>query len=54
MHTHTLFSADDFLPYVPFAIATGDVVKVVYTNRHTHTHRMKAMDTCSVIIALMA
>ena len=30
MHAHTLFSADDLLPYVPFAIATGDVVKVVY------------------------
>ena len=30
MHMHRLFSADDLLPYVPFIIATGDVVKVVY------------------------
>ena len=30
MHTHRLCSADDLLPYVPFTIATGDVVKIVY------------------------
>ena len=56
MHTHRLdcACADDLLPYVPFTIATGDVVKVVYiTYKQGGSLRSPPACTCVCLHVLL-